>query len=149
MALANCRLASRELVLQLAQLRQRQRPRLGLAGFPTQDGERRNMQTLGELLLRQPDAFAQLADVGLVPRRVDAAHDAPTYECAALASTTYQLIDTGRKLPHADVRVPSGIGCKRSRNACAMAPVFVSPVSCASSLASRHVSSFLMLRPFC
>ena len=35
----------------------------------------------------------------------------------------------------------------RSRSARVIAPVFVSPVSRASSRASRHVSSFLMLRP--
>ena len=36
---------------------------------------------------------------------------------------------------------------KRSRSASVIAPVLVVPVSLASSLAKRHVSSFLMLRP--
>ena len=90
---AHCRLTSRQLLLQFAQLGQGQRARLGLAGFPAQNRERRNVQALGKLLLRQPEALAQLANVRKVPRLMRVAHEAHITGGGGFVSTTYQLIE--------------------------------------------------------
>ena len=75
-AAAACRPARGELLFQLAQLRHCQRAGHGLASLPAQHGERRDVQPLGELLLRPPDALAQIAHVDGIPRRVCVVHGA-------------------------------------------------------------------------
>ena len=73
-----CSLAGGELLFQLPQLGHRQRARLGLPGFPAQHGERRHQQPLRELLLREPEALAQLANVRAVERVFRRAHGCQT-----------------------------------------------------------------------
>ena len=80
------RLGGGELLLQLAQLRQRQRARRGLAGLPAQHRERSHMQLLGEPPLRPPQALAQVAHVEVVPKGVGGGHDAPRYGVGAPVS---------------------------------------------------------------